>query len=48
MMISQALLKTLYEVVALPLTIRVVKRVKTWDSSDVYDRTADYRIFKLS
>lgn len=47
MMVAQAVLKTLYEVVALPLTYRVVRRVKRWDHSDVYDRNVSYNVFRF-
>ena len=37
MMGTQIVLKSLYEVIILPITIRVVKAVKCIDGSDVYD-----------
>lgn len=37
MMGTQIVLKSLYEVIILPITIRVVKAVKRIDGSDVYD-----------
>ena len=47
MMILQIALKSLYEVVALPVTCRVVRVVKKIDGSDVYDRNISYNILKL-
>lgn len=44
---SQAALKTLYEIVILPITIKVVNLVKKWDGSDVYDENISYNILKL-
>lgn len=45
LIISQVALKTLYEVVALPLTIRVVGFTKRHEGEDVYDRGIDYNVF---
>ena len=47
MMSIQIALKSLYEVVMLPVTIRVVKLVKRVDHSDVYDRDISYNIWKV-
>lgn len=47
LMLAQVVLKTLYEVVALPLTIRVVRYVKRREETDVYDRNVSYGIFKI-
>ncbi|OAV74015.1 hypothetical protein Barb7_02550 [Bacteroidales bacterium Barb7] len=44
---TQAVLKSLYEVIALPVTVRVVKYVKRIDSSDVYDTDTSYNILKV-
>lgn len=44
---SQAALKTLYEIVILPITIKVVNLVKKWDGSDVYDENISYNVLKL-
>ena len=41
LMLIQVVVKTLYEVVALPLTIRVVDFVKRLDDSDVFDSDLD-------
>jgi hypothetical protein len=45
--LSAALLKTLYEIVALPLTYRLIGWLKTADKSDVYDRGISYSPFHL-
>lgn len=47
MMLVQALAKTLYEVVVLPVTVRVVRYVKRIDGSDVYDTDISYNILKV-
>lgn len=47
LIISQVVLKTLYEVVALPVTIRVVTLTKRHEGVDVYDENVSYNIFKL-
>ena len=48
MMFWQILLKTLYEILVLPLTVRVVRRVKDYEGVDVYDRNISYNILKVS
>lgn len=48
LMITQVVAKTLYEVMALPVTIRVVKYVKKIDHSDVYDDTVSYNPLKIN
>lgn len=47
LMIIQIAAKTLYEVVALPLTIRVVALLKRMEQCDVYDDSISYSIFRL-
>ena len=47
MMGLQILLKSAYEVVILPVTIRVVKAVKRIDGSDVYDEGISYKAWKV-
>jgi len=47
LMVWQVLLKTTYEVVALPVTIRVVNFVKKHEHEDVYDDDVDYNILKI-
>lgn len=48
MMISQVILKTVYEIIALPITIRVVKFVKRIEGEDTYDKGISYNVWKLS
>lgn len=47
MMGIQIVLKSLYEVIILPITIRVVKAVKRIDGSDVYDTDISYNVLKV-
>lgn len=47
MMGLQILLKSAYEVVILPVTIRLVKAVKRIDGSDVYDEGISYKVWKV-
>ena len=47
MMGVQIVLKSLYEVLVLPVTIRVVKYIKKIDGSDVYDENISYNILKI-
>ena len=46
-MLWQVILKTVYEIIALPLTIRVVKALKKHEGEDVYDNNISYNIFKI-
>ena len=43
----QVILKTAYEIVVLPLTIRVVRWVKQYEGEDVYDEQVNYHIWKI-
>ena len=47
LMLWQVVLKTAYEVVALPLTIRVVNYVKKYEQEDTYDKGVNYSIWKV-
>ena len=47
MMALQIVLKSLYEVIILPITIRVVKVIKKIDGSDVYDTNISYNVLKV-
>ena len=47
MILSQTLLKSAYEVIALPLTVRVVRWVKRYSGTDVYDNDVSYNVFKI-
>ena len=47
LMLWQVALKTIYEVIALPITIRVVKALKAHEGEDVYDNNVNYSIWKI-
>ena len=47
MMGIQIVLKSMYEVIILPVTIRVVKAIKKIDGSDVYDNNIAYSLLKV-
>ena len=47
LVITQVTLKTLYEILVLPITIRVVKFTKLHDHEDVFDKDVTYNIFKV-
>lgn len=47
LMMWQVILKTAYEVVALPITVRVVKAMKRHEGVDVYDNGVSYSIWKI-
>lgn len=47
LMISQVILKTVYEIIALPVTIRMVKLMKRHEHTDVYDNQTDYNILRI-
>lgn len=47
LMVVQIALKSLYEVLVLPITIRVVAAIKRIDGSDVYDEKISYNILKV-
>ena len=47
LVITQVTLKTLYEILVLPVTIRVVKFTKLHDHEDVYDKDVVYNVFKV-
>jgi uncharacterized PurR-regulated membrane protein YhhQ (DUF165 family) len=48
LVITQVTLKTLYEILVLPVTIHVVKFTKEHDHEDVYDLDVTYNIFKIN
>ena len=48
MMLVQVILKTLYEIIVLPVTIRVVCYTKHIDGADVYDKDISYNILKIN
>ena len=47
LMLWQVLLKTVYEVIALPITIRIVKTLKEHEGEDTYDNDVNYSIWKI-
>ena len=47
MMLVQVVLKTLYEIIILPVTIRVVNYIKRVDDTDVFDEDISYNILKI-
>lgn len=48
MMAVQAVLKTVYEIMVLPVTVRVVRYIKRVDGSDAYDNDISYNILKIN
>ena len=47
LMLWQVILKTAYEIVALPLTIRLVRYVKQHEKVDTYDNDVNYSIWRV-
>lgn len=47
MMGVQVVLKSMYEVIILPVTVRVVKAIKKIEDTDVYDKDISYNILKI-
>ena len=47
LMLWQVFLKTAYEVVVLPLTIRIVRYVKRHEQVDTYDNDVNYSIWRV-
>lgn len=47
LMIWQVVLKTVYEIIVLPITIRVVRATKKHAGEDVYDNNISYNVFKI-
>lgn len=47
LIISQVVLKTLYEILVLSVTIRVVRATKRYEGEDVYDNNVNYSIWKI-
>jgi queuosine precursor transporter len=48
MVVTQALLKTVYEIMVLPVTIGVVKWVKKNEGTDTYDIDQTYKLFHIN
>ena len=46
-MVIQVVAKTLYEIVVLPVTIRVVAELKQLEQTDAYDEHISYSILKI-
>lgn len=44
---TQAVLKSLYEVLVLPVTVRVVRYIKKIEQTNVYDNNISYNILKI-
>ncbi|MGC3978142.1 MAG: queuosine precursor transporter [Paludibacteraceae bacterium] len=47
LILTQMLMKTGYEIVVLPLTNLIVRKVKKYDNSDVYDNEISYNPMKI-
>ena len=47
MIVTQALLKTIYEILILPITILVVNKVKAIEGVDTFDESVSYNPFSL-
>jgi hypothetical protein len=47
LMLWQVILKTAYEIVVLPLTIRIVRYVKRHEQVDTYDNDVNYSIWRV-
>ncbi len=47
LIISQALLKTAYEIIALPMTLRLVKKLKRVEGVDTYDNNQSYKWWRF-
>ena len=47
MMAVQIILKTVYEIIILPVTIIVVNYIKKVEGSDVYDEDISYNVLKV-
>ncbi len=47
LMLIQVFAKTMYEVLVLPVTIRVVKYIKRVEGTDVYDHNISYNVLRI-
>lgn len=47
LMVIQIFLKSIYEVIVLPITIKVVNYIKKVEGEDVYDTDTSFNIFKI-
>lgn len=48
LMINQVVLKTLYEIIVLPITIHIVRLLKKIEGEDTYDKSISYSIWRIS
>ena len=48
MMVVQVTAKTVYEIIVLPLTTQIVKRLKRSEGVSVYDDNISYNVFKIN
>ena len=48
LMINQVVLKTLYEIIVLPITIHIVRFLKKIEGEDTYDKSISYSIWRIS
>ena len=48
MMLTQVLLKTLYEIIVLPLTVRIVRLLKRIEGEDVIDDNVRYGFWRIT
>ena len=47
MILTQIVLKSVYEIIVLPITYRLVRTIKKWENTDVYDTDISYNILKI-
>lgn len=47
LMLNQVVLKTVYEIIALPLTVRVVRALKRMERTDAYDHGISYKPWRI-
>ena len=47
LIVSQVVLKTVYEIIVLPVTIRVVKATKRLEGEDTFDNGVSYSVWKI-
>ena len=48
LIVSQVILKTVYEIVVLPLTVRVVRKTKQMEGVDAFDNGVNYSVWKIT
>ena len=47
LMLTQIVLKSLYEIIVLPVTIRIVGKLKAIEGTDVFDKNISYNVLKF-